>query len=118
MHLVRETESIPAVIVGTSSDRIGTPTGTGYYINASKSLKREIGLPIAPYIGGFYGTFEDKTRLVGGLSIRYSESFSSLHMYDGVNVHHMLSWNLNEQTTLGLLLIDNRTFGISLGISF
>ena len=43
-----ETEKRPALILGTSSDRLGTPSGQSFYATLSKSLRRETGLPIAP----------------------------------------------------------------------
>ena len=39
LHLITETGSRPALIVGTSSDRIGTPRGQSYYFTLSKDLK-------------------------------------------------------------------------------
>ena len=53
---VPETRNRPAVMVGTSSDRIGTPSGQSFYGTVSKNLRREIRLPIAPYFGVAYGT--------------------------------------------------------------
>src|SRR5687767_6354191 len=44
-----ETARRPAVIFGTSSDRIGTPGGQSYYVTVSKSLHETTRLPIAPY---------------------------------------------------------------------
>ena len=66
---VTETHHRPALIVGTSSDRIGTPFGQSFYATVSKSLKHHTGLPIAPYVGVAYGTFEDRARAIGGLNI-------------------------------------------------
>ena len=63
---VPEGMNTPAVIVGTSSDRIGTPGGQSFYATASKNLKRETKLPIAPYFGVAYGTYQDRLRYIGG----------------------------------------------------
>src|SRR5712692_11031122 len=51
---IPEAKNTPAVILGTSSDRIGTPSGQSFYATASKNLKRETKLPIAPYFGIAY----------------------------------------------------------------
>ena len=56
----------PAVILGTSSDRIGTPSGQSFYGAVSKNLQKETGLPIAPYVGVAYGTYEGRARPIGG----------------------------------------------------
>jgi hypothetical protein len=48
---VEETEKRPALIFGTSSDRIGTPSGQSFYGTLSKNLEEWIKIPIAPYAG-------------------------------------------------------------------
>ncbi len=84
-----ETHNRPALILGTSSDRIGTPNGQSFYATFSKNLKHSTGLPIAPYIGIAYGTFEDRARVIGGLNISFAESWSSTILFDGVRVHYL-----------------------------
>ena len=69
---------MPAVIVGTSSDRIGTPAGQSFYATASKNLKRETKLPIAPYFGLAYGTYHDSLRMIGGINVGLTESLGSM----------------------------------------
>ena len=91
--LLTETEKRPALMIGTSTDRIGTPSGQSFYATLSKSLHRETTLPIAPYIGVAYGTYEDRLRPIGGLSIVLSERFSLLATFNGVNVHPLLNFN-------------------------
>ncbi|HSF25011.1 MAG TPA: hypothetical protein VLE20_12365, partial [Blastocatellia bacterium] len=66
---ITETEQRPALILGTSSDRIGTPSGQSFYATISKNLQREIKLPIAPYAGVAYSTYEDRFLPIGGLNI-------------------------------------------------
>src|SRR5687768_16119174 len=56
--LVTETDRRPALIAGTSSDRIGTPSGQSFYLTASKDLSAELGVPLAPYAGLAYGTYD------------------------------------------------------------
>ncbi len=62
---IRETGNRPALVLGTSSDRIGTLSGQAFYATLSKNLKRETGLPIAPYGSVVYGTDEDRVRPIG-----------------------------------------------------
>jgi len=57
---VQETENTPGLIFGTSSDRIGTPSGQAFYGTLSKDLETWTGLPIAPYFGASFGTFDDE----------------------------------------------------------
>jgi len=106
------------VIVGTSSDRIGTPHGQSFYATASKNLEEAIGLPLSPYAGVAFGTFEDDWRPIGGLHIHYSEVFSSTHLYDGRHGHHLLSARIGGRHTVSLLWVANEDFGVSYSVSF
>ncbi len=60
--VLTETRRRPALMVGTSTDRIGTPSGQSFYATFSKNLQRETGLPIAPYVGVSYGTLRSPHR--------------------------------------------------------
>lgn len=113
----RDKVARPALILGTSSDRIGTPSGQSFYATLSKSLKPETGLPIAPYAGVAYGTFEDRWRLIGGLSVGFSERWSALVVHDGVNYHPMINFS-HRQHAVSLLLVDRRDPGVAYSVSF
>ena len=115
---VTETRNRPAVIFGISSDRIGTPEGTSVYITASKDLEHWTGLPIAPYAGLVYGTYEDKLRPMGGLSIRLPKRFNALLQFDGVKLHSGLTYSFNDTHSLTFLLIRNNEPGVSYTYSF
>jgi hypothetical protein len=114
---VKETLNRPALILGTSSDRIGTPEGQSFYATFSKSLKRETRLPIAPYIGVAYGTYEDRLRPIGGLNIGFTEQLTALAIFDGVHVHPLLSYS-KERHVFSFLLVRGRHPGLSYSISF
>lgn len=112
-----ETHKRPALILGTSSDRIGTPSGQSFYATFSKNLKHQTGLPIAPYVGVAYGTFEDRTRLIGGLSITLSDGWSSTILFDGVRVHPTLTYTRGRHQ-FGVIFERGRNPGASYSISF
>ena len=112
-----ETHKRPALILGTSSDRIGTPSGQSFYATFSKNLKHQTGLPIAPYVGVAYGTFEDRTRLIGGLSITLSDGWSSTILFDGVRVHPTLNYTRGRHQ-FGVIFERGRNPGASYSISF
>jgi hypothetical protein len=112
-----ETRNTPAVIVGTSSDRIGTPSGQSFYATASKNLKRETRLPIAPYFGLAYGTYEDRFRPIGGLNVGFTENLSALVVFDGVHVHPLLNFSWRRHG-FSFLLARGRQAGVSYSISF
>ena len=114
---ITETHSRPALILGTSSDRIGTPSGQSFYATFSKSLKHHTGLPVAPYVGVAYGTFEDRARAIGGLNITFDERWSSTILFDGVRVHPLINYTRGRHQ-LGVILERGRNPGASYSISF
>jgi hypothetical protein len=114
---ITETHKRPALILGTSSDRIGTPSGQSFYATLSKSLKHHTGLPLAPYFGVAYGTFEDRARLIGGLNIRFSETWSSTILFDGVRIHPLLNYTRGRHQ-VGVIFERGRHPGASYSVSF
>jgi len=112
-----ETRHRPALILGTSSDRIGTPSGQSFYATFSKNLRRETKLPIAPYAGVAYGTYEDRWRAIGGLNIGFTESLTALVIFDGVHVHPLLNYS-HKRHTFSFILVRGRDPGASYSISF
>lgn len=112
-----ETRARPAVILGTSSDRIGTPSGQSFYATASKNLKHPTGLPVAPYVGVAYGTHEDRFRVIGGLNIHIAERWSSTVLFDGVRVHPLVSYTRGRHQ-LGVVFERGRNPGLSYSVSF
>jgi hypothetical protein len=112
-----ETRFRPALIFGTSSDRIGTPYGQSFYATFSKSLKRDTGLPIAPYVGAVFGTFDDRVRVIGGLNISLSDGWSSTILFDGVRVHPTANYRRGRHD-FGIILERGRNPGASYSISF
>jgi len=114
---ITETDVRPALILGTSSDRIGTPSGQSFYATFSKSLKGATGLPVAPYVGVAYGTYEDRARIIGGLNITLSDRWSSTILFDGVRIHPLLNYTFGRHQ-LGMILERGRNPGISYSISF
>ena len=88
-----ETRTRPAIILGTSSDRIGTPEGQSFYGTLSKDLRPQTGLPVAPYVGVAYGTYEDEARIIAGANISFGRGVSSLLIFDGVHFHPTLSFS-------------------------
>jgi hypothetical protein len=115
--VLTETHKRPALIVGTSSDRIGTPSGQSFYATFSKSLRHQTGLPVAPYVGVAYGTFEDRARVIGGLNISFNEHWSSTILFDGVRVHPLMSYT-HGRHQIGMIFERGRNPGVSYSISF
>ena len=115
---VTETQNRPAVIFGISSDRIGTPSGTSVYLTASKDLQHWTGLPIAPYGGIVYSSYDKKFRPIGGLNIRIRDNLTSLIQFDGVKVHPSLTYTFNDTHALTFLMIRGTRPGVTYTFSF
>ena len=114
---VTETAKRPSLILGTSSDRIGTPSGQSFYATLSKSLERETDLPIAPYVGIAYGTYENRFRVIGGLNIYFGERWSSTVLFDGVRVHPTVNYTRGRHQ-FGVIFERGRHPGFSYSVSF
>jgi hypothetical protein len=114
---VTETGERPALILGTSSDRIGTPSGQSFYATLSKNLKASTDLPIAPYGGVAYGTFEGRFRAIGGLNVQLAERWSSTVLFDGVRLHPLLTY-AHGRHQFGVLFERGRNPGASYSVSF
>lgn len=114
---IPEGSKTPDVIVGTSSDRIGTPGGERFYATASKNLRCETKLPVASYFGLAYGTHQDWKRMIGGVNLGFTESFSSMVIFDGVHVHPLANFRRGRHV-FTFLLVRSRQPGLSCSISF
>lgn len=115
--VMTETKRRPALMLGTSTDRIGTPSGQSFFATFSKNLRRETGLPIAPYVGATFGTYDHRVRPIGGLSISLNKNFSILATYNGVNVHPLLIFS-HERHALSLIMVKGRDPGMSYSVTF
>jgi hypothetical protein len=112
-----ETGRRPAMIIGTSSDRIGTPSGRSYYVTGSKSIEDLTRLPVAPYVGVAYGEYEDRFRAIGGANIALSSWLTGMVIFDGVRVHPILSVR-NRQYIATFIMARGKDPGVSYSISF
>ena len=112
-----ETRRRPALIIGTSSDRIGTPEGRSFYATFLKDLTESIGLPIAPYVGYSYGQFDDHGRVIGGVNVNFNEWVQGQAIFDGQKVHPMLNFSFGRHQ-FGVLLAQGKNPGVSYSISF
>ena len=112
-----ETARRPALIIGTSSDRIGTPRGQSFYATLSKNLKRETGLPIAPYAGVSYGTYEHRWLPLAGVNVHFTRKLFATVIYDGVRVHPLLNYVQGRHAFSFVLAFANKP-GVSYSITF
>ena len=116
-RMVSETDTRPAIMVGTSSDRIGTPSGQSFYVTVSKDVSPWLRAPVAPYVGVAYGTYDDRARVIGGVNIQLPMGSSALILFDGVKVHPTVSWS-RERHTMSFVLAQGRDPGVSYSVAF
>ena len=112
-----ETRTRPALMLGTSSDRIGTPDGQAYFVTLSKGLGAIGRFPIAGYVGATHGTFEDETRPIAGVTADVANWLRTRVMYDGENTHAALETSVGRHD-FGLLLIDGEYVGATWSVTF
>jgi hypothetical protein len=74
----------------------------------SKSLRRETGLPVAPYAGVAYSTHEDRRLPLAGLNVNFRRSLSATVIFDGVRVHRLLSYTRGPHAFSFVLAFSNR----------
>ena len=108
-----ETRTRPALIFGTSSDRIGTPSGQSYFATVSKSL----GNRIAPYAGVSYSEHADAFLFPFGANVAITPSWSAMVMNDGVHTHLSTTF-IRRRMSVTLLAVERRHLGITLGTTF
>lgn len=114
---VSESQLRPAVILGTSSDRIGTAEGQSYYVTVSKSLHEQTGLPIAPYAGVSYSTFENRLLYPAGVNVAIGARWSAMLMNDGVHTHVSATYAW-DRFAVTLLAVERKDLGITIGARF
>jgi hypothetical protein len=118
-NLVAVTERVsrPAVIFGTSSDRIGTPEGQAYFVTVSKDLESVNGWKAAPYVGAAYGTFDDELRAVGGIRWRLPLEFTVGGIYDGEQLHLIGEYRFRKHV-FSVLWVELEDLGVAYSIAF
>jgi hypothetical protein len=107
-----ETERRPALIFGTSSDRIGTPSGRSYYATISKSFSR-----VAPYAGVSWSGYEERLLYPFGLNVALGKGWSAMLINDGVHTHVSATYGRGN-VALTVLAVERKHAGISVGVTF
>lgn len=118
VHLVEESEKKPTVIFGVSSDRIGTPDGKSYYLTMAKDLRRETGLRVAPYVGVAHGTYESRTRAIGGLNVDFGGGVSLMGLFDGVHGHAVASVQRGKHGVSMVFVRYTKRVGFAYNVAF
>jgi hypothetical protein len=87
--VLTETDRRPAVFLGTSSDRIGSPEGTqAYYVTSAKHVPV---LRASPYASLNYSEWDEGVNVPFGAHIDLGKGFSTQPMYDGERTHLLVT---------------------------
>ena len=88
--LLTETERRPAVFLGTSSDRIGSPEGMqAYYATTSKSFHALHGSVNATLN---YSEWDDRINFPFGAAVEIGGGLLARYMYDGNRSHLLMDY--------------------------
>ncbi len=115
LFLLTETETRPALFLGTSSDRIGSPAGEqSYFATISKYIPR---LRISFYGSLNYSEWDEKLNVPFGVGVELGKGFSFRPMYDGDRGHLMLNY-FAAQYGVSVIYVWLETMGLSLSLGF
>lgn len=113
--LMTEAHRRPAIFLGTSSDRIGSPKGTqSYYATVAKHAPR---LPVSAYVTINYSEWDDGFNMPFGVTGWVGENFSIQPMYDGQRTHLTLNYS-KSYFGVSLLWVWLEEPGISISAGF
>ena len=115
LFLATETETRPAVFLGTSSDRIGSPAGEqAYFLTVAKYIPA---LRVAPYASLNYSEWDDGWNVPFGASVELGGGFAVRPMYDGNETHLMGSF-ARDRWSVSALWVWLERAGLAVSVGF
>ena len=115
VFLFTETNFMPAVFIGTSSDRVGSPPKEqAYFLTISKRLPK---VPISTYATINYSEWDSGFNFPFGASIDFRKGITVRGMYDGDRSHLWLNYYYKGHN-LSLMYIWFEKPGIAMSTSF
>ena len=115
LFLLTETERRPALFLGTSSDRIGSPAGEqSWFATVSKYIP---GLRTSFYGSLNYSEWDGRFNFPFGASVELGRGFSFRPMHDGDRWHAMLNC-FSRQYGVSLMYVWLETMGVSASAGF
>ena len=113
--LLTETHRRPALFLGTSSDRIGSPPGEqAYYVTMTKHAPW---LPVSAYASLNYSEWDEGLNVPFGATLGIGRGFSVQSMYDGDRTHLLLNYAA-PRVTASLLWIWLERPGVAVSLGF
>lgn len=112
LFLLTETETRPALFFGTSSDRIGSPSGEqSYFMTASKYVPQ---VRTSFYCSLNYSEWDEEINIPFGAGVELGRGVSVRPMFDGDRQHVMLSYYSSQSMGVSLMYAWLETIGVSL----
>ena len=113
--LLTETEKRPAMVLGTSSDRIGSPEGKqAYYITVAKHHPN---WPFSGYFSVNYSEWDKGFNVPFGVAWEFNRNWAAQTMFDGDEYHLLLNWRGNRYAA-SLLWVWMESPGIAFSMEF
>jgi hypothetical protein len=114
-YLLTESHMRPAIFLGTSSDRIGSPAGTqSYFLTGAKHLWQ---LPLSVYASLNYSEWDGELNFPFGASVDLPWNFSLRPMYDGDRSHLMLT-HYYRRLSFSALYVWYERLGLAMSLGF
>lgn len=112
VFVLTEGERTPALFLGTSSDRIGSPEGQqAYYMTASKYLPT---LRMAVNATVNWSEWDDALNFPFGAAVELGGGFAARYMYDGERSHALLDRFIGDRFGVSLLAIWLEDAGLAI----
>ena len=113
--LTTETHRRPAVFLGTSSDRIGSPSGKqAYYLTVAKHAPW---LPVSGYATVNYSEWDEQLNVPFGVTAWIGANFSVQPMYDGEKSHLTINYTA-RRVGFSLLWVWLEEPGVAISAGF
>jgi len=110
-----ESDKLPMINLGMSSDRIGTPPGPmSYYVTFAKSFPLH---KVGCYVSLSYSEFERGFTIPFGASYHFTPEWSTMFMHDGRRSHLLLT-HAQADWSVSLMWIWFKHPGISFSFGF
>jgi hypothetical protein len=114
-YWLTESHARPAIFLGTSSDRLGSPPGTqSYYLTVAKHIPR---MPLSPYASLNYSEWDREFNFPFGMNIALPQNFSVRPMYDGARSHLLLSHQY-RRLSASLIYVWYERVGMAAAVGF
>ena len=115
LFLKTEDHRWPAIFLGTSSDRIGSPKGEqSYFLTAAKHHPR---WPVSAYVSLNYSEWDEDFNFPFGVEVELPRGFSVRPMYDGQRTHLTANYS-GERWGASLLWVWLERWGLAFSARF